>query len=180
MTVFFLPRNGWKREGHGETLRKGRGWRQGGCGSPAHLVFHLRSTLTKSGSGGFVFLEAGAWGERNKTAGPSPTATSTRGLGMADRERVGARFGGSEMNYTLGHAAPPEAVRRFFWAVAVLTRTYPKSLGNRFEALGSLKDTPHSNSPQLAEWAHRAHRHRHTHRCSFHPLPHSSLPPTRW
>lgn len=52
-------------------------------------------------------------GKGNKTAGPSPTAPSTRGPGMADRERVGARFGGSEMSYTLGHTALPEAGRRF-------------------------------------------------------------------
>lgn len=58
-------------------------------------------------------MEAGAWGEGNKTEGPSVTAPSTKGLGMADRERVGARFGGSEINYNPGHAAPPEAVWRF-------------------------------------------------------------------
>lgn len=63
------------------------------------------------------------------------------------------------MSHPAGHAVPPEAARSFVSRGRFL-RADPGLLGNRFEALGSHKDTPHSNAP-----------HAHTPGCSFHPSP---------
>lgn len=102
---------------------------------------------------------------------PKPSLSNS-GLGAAEGERAKACFGGSEMSCPAGHAALPEAARSF-WR-SRFSRADPGPLGNLLEALGSHKDTPHSNSPQLAERAPRTHTH--THRCSIHPLSLPSYP----